>query len=169
MATNYATVNDFSDRDEGFKDGLNAINNINDYLYDTNGNMISDMNKEISLITYNHLNLPTRIEMAQGVIEYFYDASGVKQKKRVTYPNNHFSETYYAGGFVYTKTQATTVLEDFDFYFTPEGYAKKENGVLSYVYQYKDHLGNVRTVIKRAGLTNTPFIDQYADYYPFGE
>jgi RHS repeat-associated protein len=24
-------------------------------------------------------------------------------------------------------------------------------------------------VIKRAGLTNTPFIDQYADYYPFGE
>ena len=120
-----ATVNVFSDRDEGFKDGLNAINNINDYLYDTNGNMISDLNKEISLITYNHLNLPTRIEMSQGVIEYFYDASGVKQKKRVTYPNNHFSETHYAGGFVYTKTQATTVLEDFDFYFTPEGYAKK--------------------------------------------
>jgi hypothetical protein len=58
-----ATVNDFSDRDEGFKDGLNAINNINDYLYDTNGNMISDMNKEISLITYNHLNLPTRIDL----------------------------------------------------------------------------------------------------------
>jgi hypothetical protein len=54
-----ATVNDFSDRDEGFKDGLNAINNINDYLYDTNGNMISDLNKEISLITYNHLNLCT--------------------------------------------------------------------------------------------------------------
>ena len=95
--------------------------------------MISNMNEEISLITYNHLNLPERIEMSQGIIEYFYDASGIKQKKRVTYPNNHFSETHYAGGFVYTKTQATTVLEDF--YFTPEGYAKKENGILSYVYK----------------------------------
>jgi hypothetical protein len=95
--------------------------------------MISDMNKEISLITYNHLNLPTRIELSQGIIEYFYDTSGVKQKKRVTYPNNHFSETHYAGSFGYTKTQATTVLQDFDFFFTPEGYAKKENGVLSAV------------------------------------
>jgi hypothetical protein len=134
-----AIVCDLSDRDEGFKDSLPQFNqDLPDYLYDTNGNMISDMNKEISLITYNHLNLPKRFEMTTGVIEYFYDASGVKQKKRVTYPNNHFSETLYAGGFVYSKTQATTVLEDFDFYFTPEGYVKKENGVLSYLYQYKN-------------------------------
>jgi hypothetical protein len=46
------------------------------------------------------INLPQRIEMTAGVIEYFYDASGVKQKKRVTYPNNHFSETHYAGGLI---------------------------------------------------------------------
>ena len=76
-----ATVNDFSDRDEGFKDSLPQFNqDLPDYLYDTNVNMISDMNKEISLINYNHLNLPTRIEMAAGVIEHFCDATVVKQK-----------------------------------------------------------------------------------------
>jgi RHS repeat-associated protein len=76
------------------------------------------------------------------------------------------AETFYAGGFVYTKTQATTVLEDFDFYFTPEGYAKKENGVLSYVYQYKDHLGNVRLSYKdNNGVLE---IIEENNYYPFG-
>ncbi|MFY8188904.1 MAG: hypothetical protein ACOVLC_13235 [Flavobacterium sp.] len=31
--------------------------------------MISDLNKEISLTTYNHLNLHERIQLSQGVIE----------------------------------------------------------------------------------------------------
>ena len=50
-----------------FKDGTNAGN---DYGYDSNGNMVTDLNKNITgttelnttgSITYNHLNLPVII------------------------------------------------------------------------------------------------------------
>ena len=65
----------------GFKDGTNTGD---DYTYDANGNMTKDENKEIEHIEYNHLNLPTRVTMAQGDIIYVYDASGVKLEKHVT-------------------------------------------------------------------------------------
>ncbi|WP_119791323.1 DUF6443 domain-containing protein [Flavobacterium anhuiense] len=49
-----ARVTDSSRKDLGFIDGANAGD---DYAYDLNGNMVSDANKNITLITYNHMNL----------------------------------------------------------------------------------------------------------------
>lgn len=46
--------------DKGFLDG-NATNT--DYIYDSNGNMITDANKGITDVTYNHLNLPTQVNI----------------------------------------------------------------------------------------------------------
>jgi hypothetical protein len=43
----------------GFTDS--AANTADDYSYDANGNMTTDNNKNITAITYNHLNLPTKI------------------------------------------------------------------------------------------------------------
>src|SRR5690606_16887763 len=43
----------------GFKDGANTAT---EYIYDTNGNMISDANKGITSILWNHLNMPTEIK-----------------------------------------------------------------------------------------------------------
>ncbi|MBS9461419.1 hypothetical protein KIM67_03285, partial [Flagellimonas sp. 389] len=51
-------VTDFWNDDQGFKDGTNTNN---DFEYDANGNMTSDLNKGISSIEYNHLNLPTKV------------------------------------------------------------------------------------------------------------
>ena len=45
--------------------------------------MTEDEKSEIEHIEYNHLNLPTRVAMAQGEIYYVYDASGVKLEKQV--------------------------------------------------------------------------------------
>ncbi|MEC7262115.1 MAG: DUF6443 domain-containing protein, partial [Bacteroidota bacterium] len=42
----------------GFVDGANLST---EYTYDANGNMLTDANKGITGITYNHLNLPTAI------------------------------------------------------------------------------------------------------------
>lgn len=63
-----------------FKDGNK---NGDDYSYDPNGNLSKDLNKSISTISYNHLNLPTQINFGgKGVIRYQYDALGNKLKKK---------------------------------------------------------------------------------------
>jgi len=124
---------------EGFKDGVNTTN---DYIYDTNGNMKSDANKQITSILYNHLNLPTEVKFENlntKKINYTYDATGVKLKKVVT-NGSTITTTDYAGNYVYTNN----VLQ---FFFHPEGYVEPtENPArpFQYVYQFKDHLGNIR-------------------------
>ena len=59
---------DTTDKSFGFKDGTNRGN---DYSYDANGNMISDANKAITNISYNHLNLPTKVDIIRFTIFYF--------------------------------------------------------------------------------------------------
>ena len=68
------SVADNGDKTKGFVDG-NATGD--DYVYDTNGNMMADKNKSISAIAYNHLNLPAQVTKTNGdYLKYTYDASG---------------------------------------------------------------------------------------------
>ena len=128
--------------DNGSKDGFIDGNlDPNDYLYDVNGNMIQDLNKGILNIDYNHLNLPTYIEISssdhEGNISYIYDANGIKLRKIVS----SSSITDYAGNFIYEDNGSGHQLK---FFSHPEGYTEPTNLGYNYVYQYKDHLGNVR-------------------------
>jgi hypothetical protein len=134
-------------RSEGFKDG-----NItgNDYTYDGNGNMIEDDNKGITNIAYNHLNLPTQVDIGGSKIEYVYDATGEKLRKMVQEGRHSFS-TMYAGNYVY---EGTPWNEELQFFNHPEGYVQYNNATFSYVYQYKDHLGNIR--LSYADANNNP-------------
>jgi hypothetical protein len=134
-----------SNSQRGFKDDSNGTiegDPTDDYQYDLNGNMITDLNKDIYSIDYNHLNLPKKIRFGSGsTISYMYDATGVKLKKIVTnVSNNSASTTEYLGGFQYNNA----VLQ---FIFTPEGYVNNTviDGVnhYIYVYNYTDHLGNI--------------------------
>ena len=64
-----------------FKDGANEAV---EYTWDANGNMTSDLNKGITSITYNVLNLPERIEYEDNhIVQYTYAADG--RKLRVKY------------------------------------------------------------------------------------
>ncbi len=54
-----------------------------DYSYDENGNLALDKNKDITAITYNHLNLPLTLTTSKGSITYTYDGSGNKLRKQV--------------------------------------------------------------------------------------
>ncbi len=147
---------------EGFKDGTNTAE---DYTYDANGNMTRDFNKGIGTsasagITYNHLNLPIKITFATGeTIDYIYDASGVKQRKIVSTGTT----TDYAGGFQYENN----ILQ---FFSHPEGYVAHNSGNFNYIYQYKDHLGNVRLSYRDVSQTATPSLQivEENNYYPFG-
>ncbi|MCX2839438.1 DUF6443 domain-containing protein [Salinimicrobium sp. MT39] len=149
-------------REEGFMDGTNTGN---DYSYDTNGNLTSDLNKGILAggIKYNHLNLPTEVKFnnsSSQVIKYTYDATGVKLRKEI--PGK---TTDYAGNFIY---EGGTL----QFFSHPEGYVSYDGGQFNYIYNYKDHLGNVRLSYTdgdhNGSIDPATEIIQEKNYYPFG-
>ena len=141
----------------GFKDGANAYT---EYTYDANGSMKSDVNKGITNITYNHLNLPTQVTIAGKNINYTYDASGTKLRKTV-----ENITTDYAGNFRYKNN----VLE---FFGNSEGYVTPNGNTWRYVYQYKDHLQNIRlSYTDNNGdgiITPSTEIIEETHNYPFG-
>ena len=58
---------------------MDGANEELEYEYDKKGNLVKDLNKNISKIEYNLLNLPSKITFGDGkTITYVYDASGVK-------------------------------------------------------------------------------------------
>ncbi|WP_062062973.1 RHS repeat-associated core domain-containing protein [Aquimarina longa] len=129
--------------------------------------MTIDRNKGITGITYNHLNLPTTVTINNskhtGTISYIYDATGAKLKKIAT-EGGSLTETAYAGNFVYKNGTL-------EFFNHPEGIVEKEADGYKYVYQYKDHLGNIRLSYKDAdkdGTITTSEIVEEKNYYPFG-
>jgi RHS repeat-associated protein len=140
-------VSDSGSNLTGFKDGNTSGY---DYVYDANGNMVKDLNKGIgdattNGITYNHLNLPTSISINGngnvGTISYIYDATGVKLKKTLSTGTN----TLYAGNYIYEGASGNETLK---FFNHPEGYIDASGSGYEHVYQYKDHLGNVRLSYK---------------------
>lgn len=127
--------------------------------------MVSDANKGVSSIEYNYLNLPTKVTVTgvnAGTIDYVYDADGAKLRKTTSTG----LQVDYAGGYVYNNG----VLQ---FFPHPEGYVTPDGtGGYDYVYQYKDHLGNVRLSYSDADLNgaidpSTEIIEE-SNYYPFG-
>lgn len=156
---------------EGFKDdALNgAADTEDDYSYDDFGNLKSDQNKSITSITYNHLNLPVKIVFGSETnkIEYIYDATGVKKKKKITSPLiGVFGEIDYIDGFQYKDNKL-------QFFPTAEGYVRATdiNGTntYSYVYNYKDHLGNIRMsyTLDPQNIGALKILEEN-HYYPFG-
>ena len=64
---------------EGAFHFVDRANVSNEYAYDANGNMTKDLNKNITQITYNALNLPEVVTYSGGnTITYVYDGAGRK-------------------------------------------------------------------------------------------
>ncbi len=151
----------------GFIDS--ATNTTNDYTYDSNGNMITDKNKNITSIKYNHLNLPTLISFGNGTsITYLYNAAGQKLNKLVnSVPiDNMIKSVDYLDGFQYTGGEL-------NFFPHPEGYVNVTlgttgNRIFNYVYYYTDHLGNIRLTYTKDMVSNQLKIMDENHYYPFG-
>lgn len=148
----------------GFKDG-NKVGN--DFIYDSLGNVIADNNKNIVEIVYNHLNLPVELTFGNGgIINYIYDATGTRLSKKVQPSGGALVTTDYVNGFQYENN----VLQ---FFPHAEGYVKRNtNNKYLYVYQYKDHLGNIRLsyadVNGNGTIQPASEILEENNYYPFG-
>lgn len=149
-------VTDASPVTQRLGDFKNGTNTGADYRYDTSGNLTKDLNKNISSITYNHLNLPTQITVdAKGVISYVYDAAGRKLQKKVsdnTVTPARTIVTDYMGVLTYQNDTLQQLNHE-------EGRVRvvaQSNGKPRYVYDYfvKDHLGNPRLLLtEEANLT----------------
>ncbi|MEO0508108.1 MAG: DUF6443 domain-containing protein, partial [Bacteroidota bacterium] len=143
----------------GFKDdtiGSSPDGNL-DYQYDVNGNLISDTNKNITNISYNYLNLPTSIDIDSGNISYIYNAWGIKIQKTVS-TGSVIKD--YNGNYIYENGQL-------QFFYQSEGYTSPNSGGgFDYIYQYTDHLGNVR--LSYMDNNGTTEIVEEKNYYPFG-
>lgn len=131
----------------------------NECLYDANGNMIKDENKQIGDVEYTYNNRPERIIMTQNrenIINYAYDATGTKLAKRPSSSRARGQRTDYVGNFVYKNNELAYILTD-------QGRIVPRNDGFEYQYFIKDHLGNTRVVFNDDGE-----ILQDNSYYPFG-
>jgi RHS repeat-associated protein len=144
-----------------------------EYTYNANGAMVKDLNKGISAIAYNSLNLPQMVDIknmnAEGRNEYTYSASGQKLKAVQRWNPNYntapvigsginvssltmSATTDYVGNIIYENNALKRILVDGGYY---------ENG--NYYFYINDHLGNNRVVANAAAS-----VVQSTQYYPFG-
>ena len=143
-----------------FKDG---VKQANEYVYDANGNLTKDLNKGISNITYNVLNLPTGVTFASGgFIQYGYTADGIK--RRMMYKEADGSgnpvPTVYCGNVVYENNVQKYLL-------TGEGYVDLTDNN-RYHYYLQDHQGNNRVVTAWNAAEKKWEVKEVTHYYPFG-
>ena len=126
-------------RAKGFKDGTNTTL---DYSYDPNGNMVSDLNKDVQSITYNHLNLPARVNKTSGeYVKYIYDATGRKLAQQVFDANNAMTKRSDYVGSLFLENDTLKFINHAEGRIIP---AKAKTETNEYQYHLKDHLGNVR-------------------------
>ena len=127
--------------------------------YDANGNLILDIDRGISVIHYNLLNLPDTIQFSNGcMIINLYDAAGRKYKSlSYTIPHTATSPQHevthlpygidtawyclkeYTGNIerIYTPLDTTTCIHNTTGYYTDS----------TYFHYIKDHLGNICAVV----------------------
>ena len=149
--------------------GYNALQNA--ITYNANGSMVNQLDKNIASIDYNHLNLPRLFTTGSGkfkqTIAYTYRADGVKVGKNVGGRLFFSTTTDYLDGFQY---QVSLVGDGQDssnflqFFPTSEGYFDFQQN--KYIYNYTDHLGNVRLSYFNNG-SGTEVLEEN-NYYPFG-
>ena len=134
-----------------FKDGIDLPT---EYEYDENGNLTKDLNKNITAIQYNCLNLPSRVMFANGnSISYLYDAAG-RKLRTVHVLEGDSVTTDYCGNVVYENGVPQILL-------TEVGYVSLTDS--KYHYYLKDHQGNNRVVVDEEGT-----VEEVNDYYAFG-
>lgn len=144
-----------------------------EYTFNKNGAMTKDLNKGISSVAYNSLNLPLTMDIKSPVAEarneYTYTATGAKLKV-VKKWNPNYSTTPVIGTTI--NTSLLTLNETTDYI----GNKIYENGILkriltdngyiegnTYYFYIKDHLGNNRIVANASAS-----VIQSNQYYPFG-
>ena len=155
-----------------------------------NGNMINNIDKGINLIEYNYSNLITELLFEETYIPnpysrpinarttYLYDSNGTKLRKtRYTGVKASIGETIeitdYLTGFHYLavttddgNNNINITPPTLQFIPTAEGYYDFLEK--SYIYNYVDHLGNIRLSYGKNQSTGKVNVLEENNYYAFG-
>ena len=177
------TQNSYSIKE--YQDKNHVSGATEEMAYDTNGNLIKDLDRDIVTIKYNLLNLPEIIQFKNGnQIKTLYDAGGQKLRSDYftqlvalsapvtegqTLQQNYIanvvdqSSTLYAGNKEYKYTGSQSGVYTINQIYNPEGYVYFEGNPM-YNYFRRDHLGNIREVWQ----ANRNLTVQRINYYPSG-
>ena len=140
-----------------YGNGMEFKDNANqpvEYGYDKNGNLTKDLNKNISNIRYNLINLPSQITFSDGnTIDYEYGSDG-RKLRTVHQTGNTILTTDYCGNAIYENGSLKLLLTETGYVSFPD---KK------FHFYLKDHQGNVCVVADKDGK-----LEETNDYYPFG-
>ena len=124
--------------------------------------------------------MPERIQHQYGhVVEYVYDASGVKRETRHKTSRSDLALGFWGRQDLSAAQISETLTTDYisnkvyeqykdgarslKYLLTDEGYLRKNGSTFTYYYHVRDHLGNTRVVMDENGS-----IAQVNNYYPFG-
>ncbi len=163
----------------------------NEFLYDANGNMIADFDREIVSIRYNLLNLPDTIQFKNGnQIINRYAADGSKLRTDyftlatpVVVPIGNVCKWEFQVDVVNQDTRMFVDNFEYTLWKDPdmdaisltrignsEGYATfGMNPKVSYYYYRKDHLGNNREVWRANDNKTLQRMQYYPSGLPWGE
>ena len=173
----------------GFSDGADALV---EYEYDENGNTVKDLNRKISSIQYNSLNLPSKVTLTDGsYARYDYDAAGRKLKSYyhigedivvgpgldpVPFPSglsggDGLMSVVGESQIAYLRDSIEycgNVLYDnghLDKVFVDGGYAtlNATTGQPTFHFYVRDHLGSIRRIVRQDGV-----VERTNHYYPYG-
>lgn len=159
----------------GTLEGQSHNQNINNYKYDAIGRLEWDLKEDLRY-TYNVQGLVTRVQKytnGEVLVDYKYDDGGFRYKKVSYSSGDPSSETLYvrdASGQVASIYIDNGATGSFNRRETPF-YGNSRIGIKSgnyYIYELKDHLGNVRETFKKTIGSSPTWASTVADYYPFG-
>ena len=136
-----------------FRDGASMAV---EYTYDRNGNMTSDLNRKVSLISYNRQNRPARMRHAGGTETFTYLPDGTKRGRTVLGKDRSLSRTEYRGNLVCADDSLKYILFD-------GGLIAMDRAEPEYLFFLRDHLGSTRVVARSNGKAV-----QVNHYYPYG-
>ncbi len=166
-------------------DGTDSLQAVQ--YYNGSGSLVSDAGRGIARVDYDRLNNPVRIQFTNGsVTRYVYSAAG--EKLRVTHltavPNitvpigsvrellpseilSADSTDYLLGGSLTLRNGRVDKLQFEEGYCQAVAFPDNPSqDDITFQYYDRDHLGNIRQVIKALG--NNGNVAQTMDYYPFG-
>ena len=150
-------------------------------FYDTNGNLITDSDRGISVIKYNILNLPDTIQFVNGnQLVNLYDASGRKYKS-IVYTNiatavtPYYEIAHYTSNTDSVEYRITEYANNVEYYYTSRDTTSKifnASGYYSdstYYHYIKDHLGNICAVVHSIADSAVQSTKYYASGVPMAE